>query len=430
MKFFRALLLLFPGIISGQNLLTLDQAIETALKQNLGIELARMDQQIAEMQVYRSNAGFGPQLDLNANLGSTLNRVQQNYLDGRVVDRFGRSIAPNISLGLSLPIYDGGRMQATFDKLREFSEVSSVQTQLAMQDLIVNVCQAYYEVMRLKARVSFLNTVIKYYEDRLAITEERWNVGKGSKIDFLQSKTDLNAQLSERSASLNDFENAKVILNGLLQRDLATDFTVQEEAAFNEDYDLALLIQAASEKNRDLLLLQKQFKVSVLSEKEIEAQRKPQVGLTSTLGYFYTNTNANFILSNQNASLNAGLNARWNIYDGKHLQNQVKIARLNSRAFEKQEDHLLANIKTDLSAAFNQYISDKDMLDFEEENRVLAEENLSISLEKFRLGGSTILELNEAQRSYDTALNRLVNAQHNIRISELRLLELSGGLVR
>jgi len=69
------------------------------------------------------------------------------------------------------------------------------------------------------------------------------------------------------------------------------------------------------------------------------------------------------------------------------------------------------------------------LLSFEELNRTIAEENLSISLQKFRLGGSSILELNEAQRVYDTALNRLVNAQYNIKISELELLRLSGTLI-
>jgi outer membrane protein TolC len=430
MKILTLLVLFVPGIVAGQELLTLDHAVATALEKNLGIVVAQIDQQMAEMQVYRSNAGFGPTLDLNANLGSTVNKVQQNYLDGRVVDRFGRSISPNVSLGLNLPIYDGGRMQATFDRLKELSQVSTLQTQIAMQDLVVQVSQAYYEVMRLKARVGFLNTVIKYYQDRLIITEERWNVGKGSKIDFLQSKTDLNAQLSERASTINDYQNAKVVLNGLLNRDLSIDFMVQDEVVFNSDYVLSSLLEAAKNKNKDVMLLRKLYGVSLLSQKEIEAGRKPQVSLNSTLGYFYTNTNANFILSNQNASLNAGINARWNIFDGKHIHNQTAIAQMNSRGIEKQEEELMANINTQLTAAYNQYISDKEMLVFEEENKVLAEENLSISLEKFKLGGSTILELNEAQRSYDTALNRLVNAQHNIRISELTLLELSGELVR
>ena len=83
----------------------------------------------------------------------------------------------------------------------------------------------------------------------------------------------------------------------------------------------------------------------------------------------------------------------------------------------------------DLSLTYNQYQTDKELLNFEILNREIALENLTISLEKFRLGGSTILELNEAQRAYDTALNRLVDAQFNIKLSELELLRLSGTLV-
>ncbi|MBK8503089.1 MAG: TolC family protein [Saprospiraceae bacterium] len=108
----------------------------------------------------------------------------------------------------------------------------------------------------------------------------------------------------------------------------------------------------------------------------------------------------------------------------------MAISRVNSRVLEKQEEDLIVRVQSDLTESFNQYLSNKELLDFEEENKALAEENLAISLEKFRLGNSTILELNEAQRSYDTALNRLVNSQHNIRVSELRLLEISGQLMR
>ncbi|MBK8503087.1 MAG: TolC family protein [Saprospiraceae bacterium] len=190
-----SIFILVSGTAFSQELLALDEAIRIGLAQNLGIEVARMEQQASQMQVYKSNAGFGPQLGLNANAGATVNRVQQNYLDGSVVDRFGRSLAPNISLGLDWPVYDGGRMAAVFERLKEISNASDIQTQINMEGLVSQIIQAYYEVMRLKARVSFLNTVITYYEDRLRITEERWHVGRGSKIDFLQSKTDVNAQL-------------------------------------------------------------------------------------------------------------------------------------------------------------------------------------------------------------------------------------------
>lgn len=422
--------LLFSSSAHAQDLLALDEAIELALTSNLGIQASELEHSAVEMQVYKANAGFGPRIDLNANVNTTVNEVKQNFIDGRVVDRFGRSYAPNINVGLRLPIYDGGGMQATLERLGQLSEVSSVETQIDMQNIVSQLIRRYYDVMQLNARVGFLNTVIKYYEDRLAITDERWQVGKGSKIDFLQSKTDLNAQLSGRARTLNDFKNAKVELNALMNRPLETEFNVQDEVRFHDDYNLVELIEKSEADNRDLIRLDKMNHVSLSAIKEWEAARKPQVSLSAALGYYYTNTNAGFLLSNQNAALNAGLSARWNIFDGGHIRNQIAIAQMDRKALDKHSEGLRALLRADLTAAFNQYQTDKEMLDFEQDNRLLAEENLAISLEKFRLGASTILELNEAQRSYDSALNRLVDAQHNIRLSELILLELSGSLMR
>ncbi len=430
MKNWLLFLVLGYGSLAGQDLLTLDEAMDLAVTNNLGIQASELAHSAVQMQVYRANAGFGPKVDLNANLNTTINEVKQNFIDGRVVDRFGRSYAPNINVGLRLPIYDGGRMQATLEKLGKLSEVSSLETQIEMQNILGQVIRHYYDVMQLNARVGFLNTVIKYYEDRLAITEERWQVGKGSKIDFLQSKTDLNAQLAERSRSLNNFRTAKVGLNALLNRPFDTDFVVQDEVRFQDDYVLAELLKKSEENNWDLLRLRQMNQVSTSTIREWEAARKPQVSLSAALGYYYTNTNAGFLLSNQNAALNAGLNARWNIFDGRHIRNQIAIAEVHRKTVDKRTQELQSLIRAELTAAYNQYQADRELLEFEQENRLLAEENLSISLEKFRLGASTILELNEAQRGYDAALNRLVNAQHNIRMSELILLELTGELLR
>ncbi|MFB0908991.1 MAG: TolC family protein, partial [Spirosomataceae bacterium] len=87
-------------------------------------------------------------------------------------------------------------------------------------------------------------------------------------------------------------------------------------------------------------------------------------------------------------------------------------------------------VTADVVSAYNQYVTDEKIEEIEEANQKVTEENLNISLEKFKLGGSTILELIEAQRSYDISLNRLVNARFNRQISEVDLLRLSGQLVK
>ncbi len=417
------------GLIA-QEVLTAGEAIEIALEQNLGISIARLDQEMSEMNVFKSNAGYGPEISWDANLNGLVNRVNQNFLDGRVVNRFGRTYSPSTGLNLDWLLLDGGQRENTFERLQKISEVSSLETQLAMQDLVEQVMESYFEIIRLNATVQFLDTIIVYYEDRLSLTEERWRVGRGSKLDYLQSETDLNAQLSELAFNTNALKNAKVRLNNLLNRDLNIDFEVQEEVALHPDYVLEELLDQAMVQNQDLTIMTRLRDISILDEQSAEAVRQPWLSFSSRLGYSYNNSNTGFLQSSNNASLSAGFNASWIIYDGKRMRTQVEIAKINTEKVETERELLMTQIRADLTAAYNNYESDKRLRTFEEENSKIAEENLLISLEKFRLGGSTILELNEAQRSYLTSANRLVEASHNIRMSELRLLRLSGNLVR
>ena len=428
-KNYLLILLFFPTLLFSQNILTLDEAIKIALEQNYGIQISELEQSAEAMQVYKSNAGFGPVVDWNANLNLAGSNVNIKFIDGREVSRWGRTIAPNTNITLGLPIYDGGRRQATYERLGLLSQYSTLQGKVIIQNTIVDIMEAYYNIIRQKETVDYLNTIIKYYEERLTITEQRWEFGKGAKLDFLQSKTDLNAQLSEIARAKNNLKNAKVLLNGILNREPQTEFQVIAIGTDRPEYALDDLKEKATTQNREIILLQKNLEISIKQEEELEAIRKPQVDLNASAGYAYSNNNAGFTLSNQNLAINAGLTARWNLYDGHHQKNQIAIAKVNSRIIEKQQESLEQQITNDLVLAFNQYQFDKELLEFEEENKSIAEENLAISLEKFRLGGSTILELNEAQRTLDTALNRLVNAQYNIKISELELLRLSGSLV-
>ncbi|MBX2817872.1 MAG: TolC family protein [Saprospiraceae bacterium] len=418
------------GLIWAQPVLTLSEAIDTALVRNLTITVAEMGEEAAQRGVYRSAAGFGPQLSLNGNFNTTLNNVNQNFIDGRNLSRFGRAFAPNIALVLDWTLYDGGRMQAILDRLKVLGETASLDKRLAMQNVVMATMDAYYEVVFQASRVAYLETIIAYYEERLDITEERWQVGRGSKLDFLQARTDLNAQLAERSLAQGELLTAKIALNGVMNVPLDRDFQTTVPDRGQTVYDLDELKEQARLTNPVLLRGARMEALGRLAEVELAAARKPQVGFRGQAGYSYLNTNAGFLLSNQNAALTLGLSARWSIYDGQHLKRSEEIAHLLTEQATVQKNSTEQAVMTDLMIAFNRYESDREQLAFENENSALAEENLTISAEKFKLGASTILEVIEAQRSYDIALNRLVDAEHNLRLSELDLLVLSGSLIQ
>lgn len=412
-----------------QEVLTLDNAIGEALKSNYGIKIAESQTALAANNIYRGAAGFGPIVDWNTNLGTNLNQVNQKFFDGRSINRLGYVVAPGTNLSLTWTLYNGGRMQIVFDRLVSQGQQSLLQQKLIVQNTVSGVMQAYFDMLRLEKSVKYLNAIITYYEETLKITDERWQIGRGSKLDYLQSKTDLTTQMAELTLTQNSFENAKVNLNILLGSSPTRSFLTEDLEKSDTIYDLADLLTKAKSDNREMLLINKAAEINLLDQKEADSFRKPRLTFNSGFGYTFNRNNAGFLLLNQNLGLSAGLTATWNIFNGHQTQRNIQATKISAELIKQQKDDIINRISGEITAQYKQFETDKKLLALEEENKTLAEETLQISLEKFRLGASTILELNEAQRRFDQSLNRLVNAEYNVRISELELLRLSGSLV-
>lgn len=423
------ILLALPSAFAQQTL-GLDEAVNIALERSYGIQIAKMQNQVSDIQVFKGNAGMMPRVDLNANLGGALNEVNQKLSNGSEINRFGKSLSPVTNVSMSWLLYDGKRMYATLDRLRNQSQLSQVQTRQMMETTVLNVMRAYYEVVRQTQTVKFLETVIKLYDERLKITEERWNVGKGSKLDYLQSKTDWATQNTELVRAKNLLKNAKIALNDAMNREPETDFNVQELIGVMFDGTPEELKSKARANNKNLQFLKKATDISAISQREVEALKLPRITLNSSFGYSLSKTNAGLFLYNQNVGLNAGVAATWNIFNGEQTRRQIQVAKIQTDILQKQQEDVWLGLEAELMRAYYQHQSDKELLKLEEENTKIVEENMQISLEKFKLGSSTILEINEAQRRLDASLNRLVNARYNVKISELELMRLSGELVK
>ena len=67
---------------------------------------------------------------------------------------------------------------------------------------------------------------------------------------------------------------------------------------------------------------------------------------------------------------------------------------------------------------------------FEAKNLGLAAENLDISMERYRLGAISAVELRDVQRSYISATNRLLVATYNAKVAETALKLLTGEVMR
>ena len=93
-------------------------------------------------------------------------------------------------------------------------------------------------------------------------------------------------------------------------------------------------------------------------------------------------------------------------------------------------DDKKSEIQSTLYQSYQVYKSALASLQLNQDNTSLAKENMDITLESFRLGKATTLELKEAQKSYEDALTLLLQTRYTAKIAETDLLKLKGELVK
>jgi len=76
------------------------------------------------------------------------------------------------------------------------------------------------------------------------------------------------------------------------------------------------------------------------------------------------------------------------------------------------------------------YEVNRKLATFEAANLGLAAENLDISMDRYRLGAISAVELRDVQRSYISATNRLLVATYNAKVAETALKLLTGEVLR
>lgn len=411
--------------------MTIEQAIELALKNNYDISIAKNISKEAVNNNTLGSAGMLPRLDLNASGSFANNATKQEFSSGLVVDKSGVQ-SKNISTGayLTWTVFDGLKMFATHQKLQELESMGELNAKIKIENTIVNVITAYYSIVMQKQMINGLKENIAVSEERLKIAQKKFDIGIASKVDVLQAKVDLNALKSKLMRQNTILSNAKADLNQLLIQPVEQDIDVKDSIPLMNQYKYEDLKNSIMANNSDLLFAQKNIEVSKYMIQEGKSAYYPKLNLNANYIFSRAQNQAGFSLLNQNLGVNLGFTASWTIFNGFNTTNNIKNLQLNLENTHYEYENLKTLTQLGLVKAFKKFQDDLAILKLEEENQLLAKENLDIALERFRLGASTSIELKVAQQSFEDSINRLSDARFNSKISETQLLKLSGEVVK
>lgn len=423
-------LVLFCALkIDAQEILTVEDAVKIALENNYEIKIATNNLTIEKTNVAIGNAGMFPTVTATVVDNNSIQNSSQTRQDGTKTELDNaKNNSLTYGVGLDWTVFDGLRMFARLDQLKELQKLGEAQLKLTVITRISDVNTAYYDLVQQQQQLAALDTTIVISNQRLNLAQNRFTIGKASKLEVLNAQVDLNTDQVALLRQKELYVNSKILLNQLLARDVTTDFKVIDKLEVDTLLVLKELTALAEKQNPQLEAQIINKRVAELELKQIKAARYPIVRVNTAYNFSESQSSLGFVAQSQSRGLNYGFSASLNIFDGFSQNRNEKIAKIqieNSKITIEQQNLAL---NSHLATSYQTYLTNLELIALEEKNELIAKQNLNITLDKFRIGTITTLEFRTAQLNYVNATVRYSNAQFQAKLSEIALRELAGNL--
>lgn len=417
--------------LRAQEFLSVEKAVAEALENNYGIRLAKTAEDIAAINNSLGNAGFLPNVNLAAAEILSSNNIDQRFANGLEVQQNNVG-ADNFSAGVSLnwTIFDGFRMFAARNRLRETYALSKTELYTQVQQSIFEVLSVYYQLSMLAQQLSANDELIKLGRERLDIAEKRLSIGDASRTDLLQAKIDLNTFLTTKVNIKLQMDDLKQNLLLLIGRDSNQDFTFSDSIPYPASYQLSQLEAQLSSTNPEYQAAKSRLKISEFALKEVRGLHYPQIQLQSAYNLSRVSSEAGFALFNRNSGVNYGISAQLPLYGGGFVQREKKIAKANIIAANIAKDQTMAMLKAEMHTAFKALNYALEILAYEKEKMKWAEQQLMIANEQFRLNAISSLQIKDIQYTYAQVVSSYTDALYQAKLADLRLQRVSGLMIR
>ena len=425
---------LFIGLVLSLNLpaqsvITLDQAVEIALKNNLDLQIAANDTKQADNNNHAGNAGMLPTVSLNVSENPSLSNINQKFTNGTSIEKNGVSSNNlNAALVVSYTLFDGKKMFATRRKLEILDEAAQNKFNSQVQTVISNVILNYSNITRLKEYLKVLDMLRELSQQRLDIIGARQIAGLANNTDLFLAQLDLETRKQNINTQKSSINKAYNSLNLVLNIKIDSLYGV-EDVFKNVNVLDKNKMDELLRNNPDNQWAINQYNIALQAQKEIDAARLPLLKLNGAYNYTLSQSAAGFSLYNQSMGPQAGLSLVVPIFNGNINKSNSENAKLNVQSSEWKMAVVKQNIEVAYEQAWQDYSTAKLQLSSDSLAVTTANKYMELMQERFKLGQSTIIDLKEAQRTFEETNYRMISNWYIARIAETQLLLLTGQLI-
>jgi len=423
------LALIFSQEINAQNNLSLKEAVTIAIQNSYDIKLVENTAAIAKNNNNYGVAGGMPTVTATGTNNNTLTTINQTFPDpSRNTTRSGVDGSTlNGGLSATMILFNGYRIAATKDRLASIEKQTEAALQVQMLNTSSTVMQQYYNVIRQAAFLKTIEKSIEASEQRVAIVKTRQAIGVANQTDLLQSSLDLNALLQAKQNQLLVLDQVKADLYNSMVVPANSHYVFTDSIQVDQQLNLSD-IESKMKAHPLLQSAQQLINVNQFLEKETKALMYPTLRANTGFNYNSNKSAAGFILLNESYGPFLGFNLSIPIYTGSTSKRAYKNAQINTVSAKIQYDNTAQDLATELFKTYQNYQNSIKQTPTEIENYTMSDALLALVMKKFKLGQATIVEVKQAQQSFEAAGFRLTSLRFSAKIAEIELKRLSNQL--
>jgi outer membrane protein len=415
--------LIFPAFGLQAQTLTSQDAVQIALKNNLGIQLAKNYVSIAGINNSYGIAGGLPLVNATGSDLEQATSIKQKYADPTDNKQSNNALSNTLAAGLTgtMLLYNGQRVTTAKRRLG----VTELQTRQQLNSralfIVNNVLLKYYDIVRQQGYAKTLESSIDVSKEKLEIVKTQQSVGMANNADLYQSQVDLNTQLQNLQAQQLVIDQDKTDLLTLLTLNPDSLIAVRDTILIDSNIELSTILTAVQSANPDVMAADQQITINQFVERETAALRYPSLYVNSGYNYGRTKNSEGFSLLNLNYGPFAGVTLNIPIFNGNIYRKQQQIAGINIQNARLMKDTLVLNYTSNAVKNWQAYKNNLQQLEMAKSNYGLSQKLLNLVIQRFQLKQATIVDVKNAQQSFEEAGFLLVNVSYAAKAAEITL---------
>ena len=412
-----------PGVLA----LSLQDAIDRGLKQNLGVLLSSSDVNSAAGQRWQQLASILPHLSASPYVDvSQVNLAEFGFHFSAPGFSVPSVVGPFSYFDARVNFSDSVFDWSAINKTRAANErlSSARHTYQDARDLVVlSVGYAYLQTIAAEARVDTAQAQVDTAQALYNQAADQVSAGTSPQIDGLRAEVELKTRQQQLIAAKNDVDIQKLSLARTIGLAPGQQFNLTDKSPYSpfEGMTVDEALKRAYASRSDFQAAMADFRAAEYAKRAAQAERYPTLSLTADYGAAgqHPSTNSHGVFDVRGT-------LSIPIFQGGAARGDIAVADAQLQQSRERLESLRGQIDADVRTALLNLQSAQDQVDVARSNIALAQQTLSQARDRFSAGVTDTVEVVQAQEAVASANENYISSLYSYNYAKISLARALG----